>query len=111
MGGVKKFPNFELNHSSSNCSIDRDDEDITFLSGNLKADSNKNKFAINFCSDEKKITKADSESLSWIEGTNDKTDITGHLNLAVGEKLYGIGERFTPFVKNGQSVDIWNKDG
>lgn len=33
------------------------------------------------------------------------------LNLGVGEYVYGLGERFTPFVKNGQVVDIWNEDG
>jgi alpha-D-xyloside xylohydrolase len=32
-------------------------------------------------------------------------------DLAVGEHVYGLGERFTPFVKNGQSVDIWQADG
>ena len=25
--------------------------------------------------------------------------------------VYGLGERFGPFVKNGQTVDIWNADG
>ena len=25
--------------------------------------------------------------------------------------MYGLGERFTPFVKNGQSVESWNEDG
>ena len=33
------------------------------------------------------------------------------LALGVGENVYGLGERFTPFVKNGQAVDIWNADG
>ena len=33
------------------------------------------------------------------------------LQLSVGELVYGLGERFTPFVKNGQSIDIWNEDG
>jgi alpha-D-xyloside xylohydrolase len=33
------------------------------------------------------------------------------LDLAVGENVYGLGERFGPLVKNGQSVDIWNADG
>lgn len=33
------------------------------------------------------------------------------LSLGVGELVYGLGERFGPFVKNGQSVDIWNADG
>jgi alpha-D-xyloside xylohydrolase len=33
------------------------------------------------------------------------------LNLAVGELVYGLGEHFTPFVKNGQVIEIWNEDG
>ena len=33
------------------------------------------------------------------------------LDLGVGELVYGLGERFGPLVKNGQSVDIWNADG
>jgi alpha-D-xyloside xylohydrolase len=33
------------------------------------------------------------------------------LGLQPGEQIYGLGERFTPFVKNGQSVDIWHEDG
>ena len=33
------------------------------------------------------------------------------LTLPVGTNVYGLGERFGPFVKNGQSVDSWNQDG
>ena len=33
------------------------------------------------------------------------------LNLGVGECVYGLGERFTPFVRNGQVVDLWHDDG
>ncbi|BDZ43717.1 alpha-xylosidase [Paraoerskovia sediminicola] len=33
------------------------------------------------------------------------------LDLGVGELVYGLGERFGPLVKNGQSVDLWNADG
>ncbi|WP_327351349.1 alpha-xylosidase [Streptomyces sp. NBC_01304] len=33
------------------------------------------------------------------------------LALGVGESIFGLGERFTPYVKNGQSVDIWQADG
>ena len=33
------------------------------------------------------------------------------LALGVGELVYGLGERFGPLVKNGQTVDIWNADG
>jgi alpha-D-xyloside xylohydrolase len=33
------------------------------------------------------------------------------LALGVGELVYGLGERFGPVVKNGQSVETWNADG
>jgi alpha-D-xyloside xylohydrolase len=40
-----------------------------------------------------------------------KTYLREQLSLQTGETVYGLGERFGPFVKNGQSVDIWNEDG
>ncbi|HEY7484077.1 MAG TPA: alpha-xylosidase [Streptosporangiaceae bacterium] len=33
------------------------------------------------------------------------------LELGVDDFVYGLGERFGPLVKNGQTVDIWNSDG
>lgn len=36
---------------------------------------------------------------------------TFQFQLSVGEKIYGLGERFGPFIKNGQSVEMWNEDG
>ncbi|MBQ8687424.1 MAG: alpha-xylosidase [Ruminococcus sp.] len=33
------------------------------------------------------------------------------LSLCVGECVYGFGEKFTTFVKNGQNVEMWNADG
>ncbi|TFK72539.1 hypothetical protein BDN72DRAFT_763099 [Pluteus cervinus] len=33
------------------------------------------------------------------------------LNLSPGELLFGFGEQFGAFVKNGQSISIWNQDG
>src|SRR5690554_3985892 len=40
-----------------------------------------------------------------------RTYVHEQLDLGVGEVIYGLGERFGPFVKNGQTVDIWNADG
>ena len=42
---------------------------------------------------------------------NGKTYMAEQLALDVDEYIYGLGERFTPFVKNGQIVDMWNEDG
>jgi len=36
--------------------------------------------------------------------------IREQLSLNVGECVYGLGERFTSFVKNGQTIDMWNED-
>ncbi|BDV31716.1 alpha-xylosidase [Microbacterium terricola] len=41
----------------------------------------------------------------------ERTFVHEQLDLGVGETIYGLGERFGPYVKNGQSVDIWNADG
>jgi alpha-D-xyloside xylohydrolase len=41
---------------------------------------------------------------------NGETYLRERLSLAPGENVYGLGERFGPFVKNGQSMDIWNED-
>ena len=37
--------------------------------------------------------------------------MVGQLDLGVGETVYGLGERFGPLVKNGQTIDVWNADG
>src|SRR5262249_58037026 len=37
--------------------------------------------------------------------------IREQLDLGVGHHVYGLGERFGPLVKNGQTVDVWNADG
>jgi alpha-D-xyloside xylohydrolase len=33
------------------------------------------------------------------------------LSLKPGEQVYGLGERFTAFTKNGQVLETWNEDG
>lgn len=40
-----------------------------------------------------------------------KSYMIDSLSLGVGENVYGLGERFTAYVKNGQVVDMWNADG
>ena len=55
--------------------------------------------------------KTDWKGLAYDPGDDDETYMRQMLSLAVDEKVYGMGERFTPFIKNGQQVDIWNADG
>jgi alpha-D-xyloside xylohydrolase len=46
-----------------------------------------------------------------LEEATGRSHMFERLDLGVGENIYGLGERFTPFVRNGQVVDIWNQDG
>ena len=57
------------------------------------------------------LMKTDWKGYAYDHGDNEETYMRQMLSLSVGELVYGMGERFTPFVKNGQSVDIWNADG
>ena len=47
----------------------------------------------------------------WDSAYTGSAFIREQLSLDVGENIYGFGEKFTPFVKNGQTVEIWNSDG
>ncbi|WP_010254590.1 alpha-xylosidase [Treponema primitia] len=57
---------------------------------------------------------AEDPFLEFFEGDQrpySGTYIKEELSLGVGEYIYGLGERFGPFIKNGQAIDIWNADG
>ncbi|CZR50263.1 related to glucosidase II, alpha subunit [Phialocephala subalpina] len=41
---------------------------------------------------------------------SNKPHMAVSLGLQVGELVYGLGERFGPLVKNGQSIELWNED-
>ncbi|MEK8033854.1 alpha-xylosidase [Ideonella sp. DXS29W] len=61
------------------------------------------------------LTRSDWRSLGYIQWAGDRGHKTAYvheqLTLQVGESVYGLGERFTPWVKNGQVVENTNKDG
>ncbi|KAG6911047.1 hypothetical protein DXG01_004561 [Tephrocybe rancida] len=59
----------------------------------------------------KKGTNAVHPGLSLTDPDKGERWFTMQFQLSVGEKIYGLGERFGPFVKNGQAVDMWNEDG
>ena len=61
--------------------------------------------------DVKEIVKRGYDKISYNYRSDDGRFIREQLGLDVGEAIYGLGERFTPFVKNGQVVDLWNDDG
>ncbi len=86
-------------------------EAATLTSGRLTARVDKGpNWKIEFCDGERVITSSGWHGLGLID-TPQGRFIHDQLALGVGECVYGLGERFTPFVKNGQVVDLWNEDG
>lgn len=57
------------------------------------------------------LTSSLPRSVASVAHRDGREWIHEQLSLRPGEQVYGLGERFGPFVKNGQVVDIWNRDG
>jgi len=58
-----------------------------------------------------RVLTTSSERSIGVARTPEGDFVHEQLGLGVGEHVYGLGERFGAFVKNGQSVDVWNEDG
>ncbi|WP_405900885.1 alpha-xylosidase [Streptomyces sp. NBC_00727] len=61
--------------------------------------------------DGRRLTGVDTKGTAFATTPDGAHHMVTQLALEVGENVYGLGERFTPYVKNGQSVDIWQADG
>lgn len=111
-GGVNNNPEFSLNKDPSHRpGIQKADNEIVFTSGGLCARIATNgDHRVVYEDRGRRITASGNRQTAWIEGENGITYLRERLELDIGECVYGLGERFTPFVKNGQSVDMWNTD-
>lgn len=109
-GSAQKLPAFELQEDGSKPNVKETPDQIVLQSGSLSAVVQKDNFRLDFYENGKRLTGLGNRHLGFAT-TSENKYIRVKLDIGVGEKIYGLGERFTPFVKNGQSVDIWNEDG
>lgn len=109
-GSVKKEPAFELNGGLLPLETKEDGDRILITSGKLTASVSKDTFYVSYEYDGRPLTTSGPKQLAYIEAPWG-VFFREQLDLGIGEKIYGLGERFTPFVKNGQTVDLWNEDG
>jgi alpha-D-xyloside xylohydrolase len=110
MGSEQRGPEFSLHDEHCQLHVEENDAQISITSGKLSAVIRKNNFSLSYVYDSRVLTTGGTGQLSYLTAPQG-VFMRGQLNLDIGEKIYGLGERFTPFVKNGQSVDIWNEDG
>jgi alpha-D-xyloside xylohydrolase len=111
-GKSRKGPEFTLNTTETHVEITNDEKEATMTSGKLTVRVCKEgSWQVDFLYDGKRITGSGDRRPAMILDEQKEAYVREQLDLGVGEYVYGLGERFTPFVKNGQVVDIWNEDG
>lgn len=122
-------PDFHLNETPSPVKITHTSkQNLEFTTGPLSLNINTapNSFSFTYTSTNppRKLTSHSFRSLAFVQDSTSPTYLATDelyaekdtyllfsLDLSVSEKLYGLGERFGPFIKNGQSISIWNEDG
>jgi alpha-D-xyloside xylohydrolase len=110
-GGKPPHPQFELRGTPVRPEITLNDSAAEFTSGELTVRVRKGgEWAVEFLAGGRKLTGSGWRALGFVDTPGGRY-IHEQLDLGVGENVYGLGERFTAFIKNGQVVDIWNEDG
>ncbi len=134
-GTLHNQPEFELNEAEDYRAIITEGDDFVEMTAGKTSVRIRRAFDWNveFSYNGKRLTGGAWRSTSYIEEsrfltqnrldgmTDDQffnypadprsTFIREQLALDVGECIYGFGEKFTTFVKNGQNVETWNSDG
>ena len=120
-GTKKNGPAFELAPARDGIlASEETSEYVVVSSGDLRVEIDKRTARMTFYHGTEKLTGCAEKDCAYIkenwkglyyDGKPDNAFMRGQLDLSVGERIYGLGERFGAFVKNGQSVEIWNEDG
>ena len=111
-GGVDRGPRFDL----ASDSVHRPKAEIghhtaEIRSGLLTARVRRGSpWCLEFLHDGRVLTTSGVKALGFVDTAAGEHHMVGQLSLTVGETVYGLGERFTAFVKNGQVVETWNAD-
>jgi alpha-D-xyloside xylohydrolase len=112
-GGLPKQPSFQLATGTDHpVSVHVGPDAASLTSGDLTARVKLGyRWRVDFIRSGRVITSSIERSIGIVTDDTGRRFVHERLALDVGETVYGLGERFGAFVKNGQSVDIWNADG
>lgn len=113
-GSAYNGPFASVRETEGPVSIAETEECITYRTGRTRAiiDKRPDSWGICFKDDDRELTNTGFRNMAYM--VNNKTHkkyTVEELAIDVDEYIYGLGERFTPFVKNGQVVEMWNEDG
>ena len=114
MGSAKKEPSFELDMEDLPLDVQQTKEGLTIRSGKTRLIITKNPASFTYTYNGRLLTRIGDRfghAMISTMKTPQGPFMRCQFDLSIGERVYGLGERFTPFVKNGQVVDMWNEDG
>ena len=134
-GGLDNSPRYELNEDTGYTPvIERTEDKVTLTSGDTRVEIKiGDDWDVQFYYKDRHLTggawratsiisesqftanarmnlQEDDEFFNYPQDAH-TTYLREQLKTDIGECIYGFGEKFTPFVKNGQVVEIWNSDG
>jgi alpha-D-xyloside xylohydrolase len=112
-GGKKRGPAFELAQVDGFVPHVEQSAEVAILSsGGLSVRvAAAGAWKVDFLFMGRRVTGSGQGNAAYIIDPAGQPFMREQLALGVGECVYGLGERFTPFVKHGQVVEMWNKDG
>ena len=111
-GRAERSPEFELATADVEAEVVLTDSHGILRAGDLEVRVPRSgPWRVDFVQDGRVLTSSLPRSVASVRGRDGGTWIHEQLSLEPGEQVYGLGERFGAFSKNGQVVDIWNRDG
>ncbi len=113
-GAVYNGPFAKIYTGDAHVRIEENEEQLIYQTGSLKAviDKAPNGYKMAFYEGDTFLTESSFRNLAYMQNIKTgKNYMLEQMFLDVDEYVYGLGERFTPFVKNGQVVEMWNEDG
>lgn len=121
-----KEARFDLTIKPQAVKVNINDKEAVMSAGDVSVRINRDSWGYQFEAEGKVITSCGFRNLgymrydkkvstmfpedNYLSSDYDPYMVT-ELSLQPGECVYGFGERFTAFVKNGQVIDTWNEDG
>ncbi len=112
-GSVDHGPNFKLNQDKNiSPEIKETVDKFIFKSGKTKLEISKgSQILFHYFYENELKAEVAARSIARIFDPDSNVHMSNSFVLEPGEKIYGLGERFSNFVKNGQEIEMWNADG
>ncbi|MDE6021386.1 MAG: alpha-xylosidase [Ruminococcus sp.] len=133
-GSYYRRPEFDLSNNAGYIPVITEEDDFIEMKcgGTVLKIKKGRSWEVTFSRDDKRLTGSIGQAVSYIEENRCHADariamcrddryfdmpeykgtsyIREQLTIDADECVYGFGEKFTPFVKNGQTVEMWNED-